>query len=181
VQPLILLIFLLTPFLIWGDMFRRLPNLSVLGGVGAIPVLIMLTGQMTLYADWPRRLLYLPLQGLIGAAMVLNNTLGVLAALHRPGVRREFKRTPKFNAAPWSASRYTLRIDAVTLGEIALGGYALGGGYLALHKLPALLPYFLSYAASFFFFAAWNVHQTARLRRITARHHSARRTAPQRL
>jgi cellulose synthase/poly-beta-1,6-N-acetylglucosamine synthase-like glycosyltransferase len=178
VQPLILLIFLLTPFLIWGDIFRRLPNLSILGSVGAIPVLIMLTGQMTLYADWPRRLLYLPLQGVIGAAMVLNNSLGVLAALHRPGVRREFKRTPKFSAAPWSSSRYKLRIDAVTLGEIALGVYALGGAYLALHRLPALLPYFVSYAASFFFFAAWNIHQTARLRRITARRR-ARRTAPQ--
>lgn len=179
VQPLILLIFLLTPLLIWGDMFRRLPNLSLLGSVGAIPVLIMLAGQIALYADWPRRLLYLPLQGVIGAAMVLNNTLGVLAALHRPGVRREFKRTPKFSAAPWSNSRYALRTDAVTLGEIALGMYALGGGYLALNRLPALLPYFLSYAASFFLFAAWNIHQTARLRRLTARQPSAQRTAPQ--
>jgi cellulose synthase/poly-beta-1,6-N-acetylglucosamine synthase-like glycosyltransferase len=180
VQPLVLLIFLLTPVLIWGDMFRRLPNLSILGSVGAIPVLIMLTGQIALYADWPRRLLYLPLQGLIGAAIVLNNTLGVLAALHRPGVRREFKRTPKFSAAPWSASRYALRIDSVTLGEIALGVYALGGAELALHRLPALLPYFLTYAASFFLFAAWNIHQTTHLRRLMTRRQRARRTAPQR-
>jgi cellulose synthase/poly-beta-1,6-N-acetylglucosamine synthase-like glycosyltransferase len=181
VQPLILLIFLLTPCLIWGDMFRRLPNLSILGSVGAIPVLIMLAGQMALYPDWPRRLLFLPLQGLIGMAMVLNNTLGVLAALHRHAVRREFRRTPKFSAAPWSNSRYALRVDAVTLGEIALGVYALGGAFLALDKLPALLPYFVSYAASFFLFAAWNIHQTAHLRRTAARRPNARRAAPQRL
>jgi hypothetical protein len=181
VQPLILLIFLLTPVLIWGDMFRRLPNLSIFGSVGAIPVLIMLTGQIALYADWPRRLLVLPLQGLIGAAMVLNNTLGVLAALHRPGVRREFRRTPKFSAAPWSVSRYALRIDGVTLGEIALGIYALVGADLALHRLPALLPYFLSYAASFILFAAWNIRQTARLRHRSTRRQRARRAAPQRL
>jgi cellulose synthase/poly-beta-1,6-N-acetylglucosamine synthase-like glycosyltransferase len=163
VQPLILLIFLLTPPLIRGDVFRRLPNLSILGRVGAIPVLIMITAQIELRQDWPRRLSYLPVQAVIGAAMVLNNTLGVLDALHRPGVRREFKRTPKFSLTRWSDSRYALRVDAATLGEIALGVYALAGGYIALHQLPALLPYFLSYAASFFFFAFWNIHQTAPL------------------
>jgi cellulose synthase/poly-beta-1,6-N-acetylglucosamine synthase-like glycosyltransferase len=165
VQPLILLVFLLTPLLVWGGMFRRLPDLSILGGAGIIPLLIMVTAQIELHADWRRRLCYLPVQAMIGVAMVLNNTLGVLAALHRPGVAREFKRTPKFSVTPWSDSRYALRIDAVTLGEIGLGLYAVLGAVVAFQRLPALLPYFLSYAASFFLFAFWNIHQTALLRR----------------
>jgi hypothetical protein len=161
VQPLILLVFLLTPLLVWGDMFRHLPNLSVLGSVGAIPLLIMVIAQIELHEDWLRRLCYLPVQGMIGAAVVLNNTLGVLAALHRPAVKREFKRTPKFSRTPWRESRYALRIDGVTLGEIGLGLYAILGAYAAYQKLPALLPYFVSYAASFWGFAFWNIAQMA--------------------
>jgi cellulose synthase/poly-beta-1,6-N-acetylglucosamine synthase-like glycosyltransferase len=161
VQPLVLLIFLLTPWLIWGDMFRRLPNLGIFGGVGLIPLLIMVTAQITLYPDGYRRLIYLPVQAMIGIAMALNNTLGVLAALHRPGAPREFKRTPKFSRTPWANSHYALRLDAVTLGEIGLSVYALWGAYMAYQKFPALLPYCLSYAASFGLVAAWNVGQIA--------------------
>ncbi len=169
VQPLILLLFLLTPVLIRGGMFRRLPNLAVLGVVGAIPLLIMVIAQIELHADWRRRLLWLPVQGLIGAAVVLNNTLGVLSVLVRPGRMREFKRTPKFNRARWSESGYALRVDAVTWGEIGLGLYALWGANAAYHHFPALLPYCLGYAVSFFTFAGWNIAQGARLRVASTR------------
>lgn len=176
VQPFILLMFLLTPLLLWGDMFRRLPNLGAFGMVGVIPPLIMVAAQVELHRDWPRRLLFLPVQGIVGAAVVVNNTWGVLAALHRPGVRREFKRTPKFNVTrgdvDWSDSRYALPVDAITLGEIGLGVYALGGLVLALDRLPALALYMASYALSFFSFALWNIIQVRRTwrgRRLPAR------------
>ena len=166
VQPLILLMFLLTPVLLWGDMFHRLPNLGVFGLAGVIPPLIMVASQVELYDDWQRRLLYMPVQGIVGAAVVLNNTCGVLAALHRPGVQREFKRTPKFNLtrgdSGWSDSRYMLPVDATTLAEIGLGIYALVGLALALDRLPALVMYMASYALSFFSFAFWNIYQVRR-------------------
>jgi cellulose synthase/poly-beta-1,6-N-acetylglucosamine synthase-like glycosyltransferase len=166
IQPLMLLMFLLTPLLIAGGVFARLPNLSPLSVLSLIPLIMMMLAQRALYPDWPRRLLFLPLQGLVGAGMVVNNTVGVLWALHCPGVRREFKRTPKFNLLHqdqrWTRSRYALRVDAVTVGEIALGGYALVGLALALRYLPALAWYMLSYLVSFWGLAGWNILQTRR-------------------
>jgi hypothetical protein len=176
-QPLILLVFLLTPLLLWGDMFPRMPKLgSLVGVVGLIPPAIMIVAQWELGGDWPRRLLVLPVQFVIGAAAVLNNTLGVLDGLHPPGVAREFKRTPKFrltrSGQRWSHSHYALRIDSVTWGEIALGIYALAGVALALDRLPALVPYLASYAAAFFVFAGWNIVQSAGIRRPHRRQRS---------
>lgn len=165
VQPLILLVFLLTPVLLWGNMFPRLPNLgSAFGVVGLIPPLIMITAQWELRGRWLLRLAYFPVQSIIGVAVVLNNTLGVLDALHLPGTEREFKRTPKFSLTAyhrhWTHSRYALAIDRVIVGEIGLGVYAVWGVALALDHLPALVPYLAFYAVSFFVFAGWNLIQS---------------------
>lgn len=169
VQPVMLLLFLLTPLLIWGNMFARLPDLRLTGPLGVIPLLVIALGQITLYPDWPRRLLYMPLQGLIGAAIVWNNTRGVLAGIHPAHVEREFKRTPKFHVTDsnqhWRSSAYVLPLDGVTLGEIALGVYALAGLYLAATSLPAFVPYMLVQATAFFGFALWNISQTPRGRK----------------
>jgi len=171
VQPLILLTFLLTPPLIAGGMFARLPNLGPLGAVGLIPPLMMILAQRALYPDWPRRLLFMPVQGVIGVAVVLNNSAGVLDALTGSRASREFKRTPKFSAtgAGWASSHYALPADRITLGELALAAYALGGLGIALARLPALAPYFATYAFSFAAFALWNLAQTRRARRAPDR------------
>ncbi|MBN1564324.1 MAG: hypothetical protein JXA10_10830, partial [Anaerolineae bacterium] len=124
--------------------------------------------------NWMQRLLAFPVQFIIGAAAVLNNTLGVLNGLHPPGVEREFKRTPKFrlmqsgeppNGDHWTHSRYALRIDRVTWGEIALGVYAIIGVGLAADRLPTLILYMASYAVAFFVFAGWNIVQSAGIHR----------------
>lgn len=163
VQPLILSIFLLTPLLIAGDRFARMPNFGVLfGAVGAIAPAIMVTGQIALRRRWWRTLWYLPVQGLLGAAMALNNTVGVLAALHDPAQPRAFLRTPKF-AGRAAASRYALPLDAITLGELLLALYAIGGGVLALDRLPALVPYLLTYAVAFGGIALMSVVQHRRV------------------
>lgn len=168
VQPLILAIFLLTPVLIAGDMFAQMPDLSlVFGTVGVIPPLIMILGQMTLRRRWWRTLWLMPVQGWLGVGMALNNTVGVLAALHPPDRPRAFTRTPKFDgraAFPgWITSRYALPPDAVTVGELILGLYALGGVILALDRLPALVPYLLTYALAFTGIALANIAQTRRI------------------
>ncbi len=167
VQPVILLVFMLTPFLIWGDMFEKLPDLRVVGVFSIIPPIIIAVAQAELYKDWLRRLLYFPIQFVVGAAIVVSNTKAVLAAIHRPGIEREFKRTPKFRLTrkgeSWVSSRYTLKIDGVTVGELLLMAYALWGFFLALDRLPFMAPYMLVYALSFAIFALWNIQQTRRI------------------
>ena len=174
VQPLILLTFLLTPVLLWGDMFARLPNLGVLGAVGLFPPLMVIVAQIDLrdlrrarWRDVARALAYLPVQLAIGAALVLTNAAAVLGALRHPYTAREFRRTPKFSLTgrdhTWARSRYALRVDAVTVGEIGLGLYAAAGVVIALEHLPALAAYMAWYALSFWGLAAWNIGQTRRM------------------
>ncbi|GAB4517513.1 MAG: glycosyltransferase family 2 protein [Anaerolineae bacterium] len=164
VQPVILMLFLLTPVLLWGDMFRHLPNLTIVALVSIIPPLVIALGQYELYADWRGRLLYFPVQFMAGVAIVLSNTRAVIAALKKPEAH-EFKRTPKFRL---TERKHTLRrvrgveqrIDTTTIGELCLAVYALVGLLFALRSFPALAPYMLSYAASFTVFAVWNIYQT---------------------
>jgi len=167
VQPLILLIFLLTPVLILGDVFPHLSALRFTGVTGIIAPLFIVLGQVELYPDWPRRLLSLPVQALVGAAVVLNNTRGVLAGLHPPTIQREFRRTPKFRltarSQDWTGSTYALPLDSTVAGEIGLGLYALAGTVIALDRLPVFVPYLAVYAVAFFAFAGWNLYQNRRL------------------
>lgn len=168
VQPVILLVFLLTPILIAGGMFERMPDLRIVGAFGIIPPLVITIAQMELYRDWVNRLLYFPVQFVVGAAIVLSNSRAVLAAFHKPDVEREFKRTPKFRIGggknqSWVSSRYALQIDAITVGELLLALYAFIGFILALDRLPVLAPYMLTYAVSFAIFAMWNIIQSRSL------------------
>ncbi|PJF43322.1 MAG: hypothetical protein CUN55_09080 [Phototrophicales bacterium] len=162
--------FLLTPILILGDMFEKLPDLRVVGVFGIIPPLVITIAQMELYRDWWQRLLYFPAQFIVGAAIVLSNTIAVFKAFHKPNIEREFKRTPKFRigggqAQNWVTSRYALKIDATTFGELVLAVYALFGFIVALDRLPVLAPYMLTYAISFAVFALWNIWQNWQMTR----------------
>ncbi|NDJ87385.1 MAG: glycosyltransferase [Chloroflexi bacterium] len=169
VQPIILLVFLLTPVLIIGDMFHKMPDLRIIGIFGIIPPLIISIAQAELYRDWAQRLLFFPIQFIVGAAIVLSNSRAVIAAFHKPGVEREFKRTPKFRLTgrgqKWASSRYALKIDIITIGELLLALYAITGFIIALIRLPIMAPYMLTYAVSFALFAFWNVYQSIQLQR----------------
>ncbi len=160
-QPVILMLFLLTPVLIWGNMFERLPDLTILALIGLIPPLMITIGQMELYDDWRNRLLYFPVQFVAAVAIVLNNSRAVFAAL---GSGHEFKRTPKWRLTQRQVNRPIIQsdsnLDAVTVGELCLALYALLGFEIALENLPALAPYMLSYATSFAVFALWNIYQS---------------------
>jgi cellulose synthase/poly-beta-1,6-N-acetylglucosamine synthase-like glycosyltransferase len=164
VQPIILLVFLLTPILLLGDMFTKLPDLRIIGAFSIIPPVIIALAQAELYKDWVRRLIYFPVQFVVGGAIVLSNSKAVLAAFHKPDVEREFKRTPKFRLTQkgqqWTESRYALKVDAITIGELILALYALLGFLIALDRLPFMAPYMFVYAAAFTIFALWNISQT---------------------
>jgi cellulose synthase/poly-beta-1,6-N-acetylglucosamine synthase-like glycosyltransferase len=163
IQPFIFTLFLLTPLLLAGDKFDDLPDLRFIGLFGIIPPLLLVGGQVALYRGrWWQNLVYFPIQFISGAAIVLSNTLAVLRALQ--GGEQEFRRTPKFRVAGkddrWLSTRYVLKVDWTTLGELVLGLYAAWGAWLALERLPALAPYLLTYAISFWAFAYWNYYQT---------------------
>ena len=174
VQPMILMIFLLTPVLLLGNMFEEIPDLRVVGFFGSIPPLIMAISQVELYAgNGLKRMLYFPLQSMVGAGIVLSNSRAVLAAFHKPGVEREFKRTPKFRvigqSQAWLKSNYTLKIDLLTIGELVLAAYAFFGFILALDSALWVAPYLLIYTLSFGVFALWNVVQNWQLQQQAQR------------
>lgn len=167
VQPVIFLLFLLTPPLLAGNMYEKLPDLRIIGIFGIIPPLLLVLGQMELYhwRTFLANLAHFPVQFVSGAAIVLSNTIAVLKAFNLNKVQ-EFKRTPKFRVTDkrdsWAGARYALRVDWTTIGELLLAAYALVGFALALDRLPALAPYMLTYALSFCAFAYWNYYQTRR-------------------
>lgn len=166
VQPVIFLLFVLTPILLLGNKFDDLPDLRLIGIFGIIPPLLLILGQVELYRDWYRNLLYFPVQFVSGAAIVLSNTIAVLKAFNL-NKELEFKRTPKFHVTTrhdrWLGRRYALKVDWTTVGELVLAVYALFGGWLALQRVPALAPYMFIYAFSFAAFAYWNYYQTRQI------------------
>ncbi|MEJ5310405.1 MAG: glycosyltransferase [Anaerolineae bacterium] len=148
-QPLILaLVLLVVPMVIYSP---RLPTLAVaLGTLTMLPPLLYVIGQITLYRDWPRRILAYPFLMLLGIGISWNTTLGILdGLLHWGG---EFVRTPKFNLqgrqGNWRAAQYHVKLDRALPGEILISVYALVALLLA-NKLQrtSLLPLSLLYLA----------------------------------
>jgi cellulose synthase/poly-beta-1,6-N-acetylglucosamine synthase-like glycosyltransferase len=163
VQPVILLLFLMTPFLICTGSIQRLPNLTLFAGVGIIPPAMIAIGQFELYEDWRRRLIYFPVQFIAAVAIVFSNSWAVVVGLLGSDDSHEFKRTPKFRLFQKQGRiAYQIQVDFTTAGELALATYACFGLLVALHQAPGLAPYMLVYAFSFFLFALWNLHQAWR-------------------
>lgn len=168
VQPVILMLFLLSPVLMLGGMFHTIPDLTIIAVLGMIPPAMIAVGQIELYDDWRSHLLYFPLQFMAAVAIVLSNTRAVMGAL-RPHHHHEFKRTPKYRLTGWNRSwqnsTYRLPIDVTTLGEIMLALYAVFGLVIAANTIPTFVPYMLSYALSFALFSGWNIYQTWEIQR----------------
>jgi cellulose synthase/poly-beta-1,6-N-acetylglucosamine synthase-like glycosyltransferase len=174
IQPVMLMLFLLTPPLLWGNAFAHLPNLPFLALVGIIPPVVIALAQFELYEDWLRRLAYFPVHFMTAVAIGLSNSRAVLAVFQHPSRERTFWRTPKFritgsSSAALAGTHYMPGIDTITICELCLAVYALFGLLIALETTPALAPYMFSYAASFTLFAGWNIYQV--------RHYNQRRFA----
>jgi glycosyltransferase involved in cell wall biosynthesis len=170
-HPLLLFLLLLT-----------LP-LLLMGGVGNLPLaglgLAMLgsplevaAAQATLHDGWGRRLAGYPVFMLMGVGITVSNAVAVLQALSRRPL--PFRRTPKFRAENvaddagsdgWSASTYTLPLDATTLLEIAFSLYAALIAVLAIGRQPALVPFMVLYALGFAYVAGLSLWQARVVRR----------------
>ncbi|MGC9398594.1 MAG: glycosyltransferase [Anaerolineae bacterium] len=124
-QPLFLMLFLLMlPMVLFAPPLP--PTSAVLGTVVTIPPLLYVIGQVSLYRDWPRRILAYPVTMLMGVGITVSTTLAIAdGLLHWGGT---FQRTPKFHLqrreGTWRRSAYRLGGDVTTLGELALGLYA---------------------------------------------------------
>jgi cellulose synthase/poly-beta-1,6-N-acetylglucosamine synthase-like glycosyltransferase len=171
IQPFVLLLFILTPPILLTDLLTRLP-LQPLGIAGLAPPIFMAMGQIALYKDWPKRLLYFPVLILIGTGMMLSNSRAVLEALTGRG-GNIFKRTPKFRIINRSdalaGTRYALRPDWTTIGELGLGLYATIGLVISIIEFPAMTAYMLVYVAAFGLLSLWSLWQTWQISRQGAR------------
>jgi len=170
IQPFVLLLFLVTPPILLTDMLSQLP-LGPLGIAGLAPPIFMAMGQAALYPDWWRRLLYFPVLILIGTGMMLSNSRAVFEALTGRG-GNVFKRTPKFRVIErgdrLASTRYAIRPDWTTIGELILGAYAVAGLVIALAKLPAMVIYMVVYVLAFGFLSLFSLWQEWSLARHSA-------------
>jgi hypothetical protein len=94
----------------------------------------------------------MPLLILLGSGIALNNTKAVVEAFL--GVGNIFRRTPKFNihsaSDHWQNSIYSLPLDGLVIGELALGLYSLVGAIIAaLNGHHFAVPFILLYALGF--------------------------------
>ena len=131
------------------------------------------TAQRAAGAGWWRGLRRVPLLMALGTGMALNNAKAVLEALL--GRDSEFRRTPKhgIGTGPDSLTGkvYRGRLDIVTVGELALAIYFLGGFVLAVAQrsyvaAPFLLIFFSGYAYVSLISLRQNAGRFWRLRRL---------------
>lgn len=166
VHPLMLILLLLTPPLLVLGHLQHL-SLAPLGLAGLGPPLVYLFSQRHLYPDWARRLLAFPVLMGLGTGLVLSNSLAVLGAVR--GEPNVFRRTPKFDRTGWAQSGYALRQRGITLAELGLALYAAFGAYLALSRVPSLVPFLVIYALAFGLVTAWELVEAIQLRRVRVR------------
>lgn len=160
IQPFLLALFILTPYIITTD--HHLPNIKILSVMGIVPPIMIALGQFRLYQDWHRRLLYFPIQVVVGAGMVFNNSLAVFKGLSSQV--RIFERTPKFKLSHdkthWKNNNYRLMIDRSILVELLLLVYAIWGLWTAsTNEFYAFIPYMLIYVVSFSYFVLISLYQ----------------------
>ncbi|HML20408.1 MAG TPA: glycosyltransferase [Aggregatilinea sp.] len=165
IQPFVLLLFVLTPPVLAAGLLSKLP-LAPLGIASLAPTMILAMGQIALYPDWIGRLLYFPALLLFNTGMMLSNSRAVFEAVtHRGG--NAFKRTPKFRVVQrgdrLASTRYVIRPDWTTVGEIVLGLYAVVGLAIAFVDAPGMILYMAVYVASFALLAAGSLWQTRQI------------------
>ena len=131
---LIASLLVLVPQLLWDA--RPVHWLAMFPVLTLIHPAMLVTAQATMYPDWRRRLLYLPIIMFLGTGLAVNSTFAIHEALTRRN--HTFLRTPKFDLrgkrGQWHTSRYVLKLDRMFVFEILLGIYAIVGIIAALNR-----------------------------------------------
>ena len=150
-HPMSLVLLVLTLPMLLG----RIPltfNLTFFWLMALGPIVANALSQRHLYSDWGRRMAYMPVLALLGTGLALSNSLAIGRGL--VGRSLPFRRTPKFcvegQADRWTANRYALPFEWITLGELALAAYglALCGVAVAVGNYFAV-PFLLLYVAGY--------------------------------
>ncbi len=165
---LVFLISSLPVVLAGGHGIPSLPWLS-LAGMGG-PVLFGLS-QASVYHDWLRRIVNLPILLCLGMGIAFSNTRAVVAGFSRnPGV---FERTPKFHLETrqdgWQKNRYRLKLDYDIIAEFLLGAYSLVTLYFATIYFHPLIPAMVMFTLSFLYTGATGLGQSLQNTRSTRR------------
>jgi cellulose synthase/poly-beta-1,6-N-acetylglucosamine synthase-like glycosyltransferase len=166
--PMSLILLFLTPLMLLG----RIPvtfNLTIFWLVALGPFVAYALSQRALYTDWKQRMRYMVVLAMAGVGLALSNTLAIAKGLLGGGM--PFRRTPKFHIERqgdrWAGSSYVLPFEWITLGELALAGYALLTIGVAFHVGNYLaVPFLALYLAGYCYVGLQSVRD-AWLRRQT--------------
>lgn len=147
----LMLIFLISSLPVVLDRGHGLPYLPWLSLAGLGGPLLFGLSQVSIYRDWFRRLINLPILLCLGIGIALSNTRAVIAGFgHKPGV---FERTPKYHVESrhdgWQGNKYSLRLDANIIGEFVLAVYAATTLGFAIKDFPPLIPALVMFTLSF--------------------------------
>jgi cellulose synthase/poly-beta-1,6-N-acetylglucosamine synthase-like glycosyltransferase len=152
VHPLLVLSLLITlPLMLTPNAAHV--SLGVIGVLSLAPPLMYALAQLAVHPDrWLRHYASLPVLMLLGTGIALNNARGVVEALL--GVTSVFQRTPKFriegHTGRWRDNQYTLPVDGIVLGELALAVYALVAVVVAWqHGYAQWIPFLMLYVGGF--------------------------------
>lgn len=150
---LLVLIGLISSLPVVLDKGRGVPHLPylALAGLGG-PVLFALS-QATIYKDWLRHLVNLPILLCLRIGLTFSNTRAVIAGFRRnPGV---FERTPKYHVESqqdtWQQNKYRVKLDFDIIAELMLGIYAAITLSLAITNFPPLIPALAMFTVSFIY------------------------------
>lgn len=150
-HPASLVLLILTLPMLLGRIPMTL-NLTVFWLVALGPVYAYGLSQRHLYRDWKRRMAYMPVLAFLGTGLALSNSVSIARGLL--GKPPPFLRTPKFRIEQrgdrWTANRYALQFQWITVGELALAVYALATVAVALSVGSLLsVPFLLLYAGGY--------------------------------
>ena len=165
VHPLIYLNILLTMPVVYfqsklfdAPLYFMLPLMFILGLATMGPIVFYAVSQKHLYADWRRRLRFLPVLSMIGSGISLSNTKAWLEGIM--GKQSSFVRTPKMGITSQEdhhslkeKNRYNHpRVDFVTILELFTILYILGTILYSIHLGKwVVIPYLLIYFFGFFY------------------------------
>ncbi len=168
--PMSLVLLLLTLPLLLGQISLTF-NLTIFWLVALGPMVAYALSQRYLYPDWKRRMAYMPVLASLGTGMALANTIAIARGLL--GRSLPFRRTPKFHIERkgdrWAGSRYVLPFEWVTVGELALAGYALLAVAVALFVGNYFaVPFLLLYVGGYGYISLHGLRDVWASRRIRA-------------
>ncbi len=172
---LLVLVGLITSLPVVLDKGQWVPHLPymTLAGIGG-PLLFGLS-QATIYRDWLRRLINLPILLCLRIGLTFSNARAVIAGFRRnPGV---FERTPKFKVESpndnWQRNKYRVKVDFDIIAELGLGIYAAVTLGLAVSNFPPLIPALAMFTVSFIYTGITSLVQSKPKAKHNRRHRVA--------